>query len=296
MQSLNTAQLNFGNESLLILNFALAIIMFGVALGISLNDFKELAKNPKAVILGVVSQFLLLPLCTFLLVLILKPEPSIALGMILVAACPGGNISNFMTHLAKGNSALSISLTAIASVSAILMTPLNFQFYASQYAPTAELLKSININPSDLLDILILILGIPLILGMWLRHQNEKLAKQLSNLLKPLSIIIFLLFVILAIAKNVDVFTQYIHHVLTIGIVHNLMALLLGFLLAKLFALSVRDRRCLSIETGIQNSGLGLVIVFSFFADLGGMAIMVAFWGIWHVVSGLGLALHWSKT
>ena len=295
MQSLDTAQLNFSNESLLLLNMALAIIMFGVALGISLNDFKELAKNPKAVILGVVSQFILLPLQTFLLVCLLKPEPSIALGMILVAACPGGNISNFMTHLAKGNSALSVSLTAIASVSAIVITPFNFQFYATHYAPTAELLKTINLSPSDLVEILIIILGMPLVLGMWLRNKKKDFAIKLSNILKPISIIVFMIFVLIALAKNIEAFKNYIHYVFALGITHNLMALLLGFLLAKFFALSLKDTRCLTIETGIQNSGLGLVLVFSFFSDLGGMAIMVAFWGIWHIVSGLGLAMYWAK-
>lgn len=295
MQSLNAAQLNFDNDGLLLLNIALAIIMFGVALGISLDDFKGLAKNPKAVILGIVSQFLLLPLFTFLLVLLFKPEPSIALGMILVAACPGGNISNFMTHLSKGNAALSVSLTAIASVLAVVMTPLNFQFYASHYSPTAELLKAINLNPADLLEILLIILGIPLILGMWLRNKKMNLAIKLSNLLKPVSIILFLIFVIIAFSKNIDVFKNYIHYVLALGIIHNVLALALGYFIARLFTLSIKDTRTLTIDTGIQNSGLGLVLVFSFFADLGGMAIMVAFWGVWHIVSGLSMAMYWSK-
>ncbi len=224
MHSLDTAQLNFSNESLLLLNMALAIIMFGVALGISLDDFKELAKNPKAVLLGVFSQFILLPLLTFVLVLLIKPEPSIALGMILVAACPGGNISNFMTHLAKGNSALSVSLTAIASISAIVMTPFNFQFYASHYAPTAELLKTINLNPSDLLEILIIILGMPLVLGMWLRNKKKDFAIKLSNILKPISIIVFIIFILIALVKNSEAFKNYIHYVFALGITHNLMA------------------------------------------------------------------------
>ena len=295
MQSLNAVQLNFNNDSLLLLNIALAIIMFGVALGISVDDFKELANNPKSVILGVFSQFILLPLLTFLIVVTLKPEPSIALGMILVAACPGGNISNFMTHLAKGNSALSVSLTALASVLALFMTPFNFQFYASQYAPTAELLKTVNLNPRDLLEILILILGIPLLLGMWLRSKKKELAITLSNLLKPISIILFLVFVIIAFSKNLDVFNNYIQHVLALGILHNLIALTLGYSIAKLFSLPVEERKTLTIETGIQNSGLGLVLVFGFFDGLGGMAIMVAFWGIWHIISGLGLALFWAN-
>lgn len=295
MQSLNAAQLNFDNQGLLLLNIALAIIMFGVALGISLDDFKQLALHPKAVILGFISQFILLPLLTFLLVLIVKPEPSIALGMILVAACPGGNISNFMTHLANGNTALSVSLTALASVLALIMVPLNFQFYASQYMPTAELLKEVSLNPKDLFEILILILAVPLVLGMWLRSKKRVLAINISNLLKPISIVLFLVFVIIAFSKNIDVFKNYIHHVLALGILHNLSALALGYFLARIFTLSRKDTKTITIETGIQNSGLGLVLVFTFFDGLGGMAIMVAFWGIWHIISGLSLALFWAK-
>ena len=295
MQSLNAVQLNFNNESLIFLHIALAIIMFGVALGITVDDFKELAKHPKSVILGTVSQFLLLPLITFIFIIVVKPEPSIALGMILVAACPGGNISNFMTHLAKGNSALSVSLTALASIMALVMTPLNFQFYASHYAPTAELLKTLNLNPRDLIEILIMILGVPLVLGMWLRSKKRELALSISNFLKPISIIVFLIFVIIAFSNNIDAFQNNIQYVFALGVAHNLIALALGYFLAKLFSLSIRDRKSLTIETGIQNSGLGLVLVFSFFDGLGGMAIMVAFWGIWHIISGLSLALFWAK-
>jgi len=295
MQTLHTVQLNFDNDSLFLLNIALAIIMFGVALGISVEDFQRLGKHPKSVVLGLVSQFLILPLLTFLLVTILKPEPSIALGMILVASCPGGNISNFMTHLAKGNAALSVSLTALASTMALLLTPFNFQFYASLYSPTAELLKVVNLNPFELFKVVILILGLPLVFGMWVRSKNKKFAIKFSNLLKPISIFIFLIFVIIALLNNLTAFTQYINHVLVLGIVHNLLALIAGYAVAKLFSLSFRDTRTLTIETGIQNSGLGLLLIFSYFDGLGGMAIMVAFWGIWHIVSGLSLALYWAK-
>jgi BASS family bile acid:Na+ symporter len=115
MQELDKVQINFDYNSLWVLNLALAVVMFGVALGITFDDFKQLLKQPKLVLIGVLLQFVLLPLVTFLLVILIKPQPSIALGMFMVAACPGGNISNFMTHLAKGNTALSVSLTAFAT-------------------------------------------------------------------------------------------------------------------------------------------------------------------------------------
>lgn len=295
MQELDDVKINFDSNGLWVLNLALAVVMFGVALGISLKDFKVLLKQPKAVLVGVFSQFILLPLLTFCVVYIVKPQPSIALGMMMVAACPGGNISNFMTHLAKGNTALSVSLTAFATFVAIFMTPFNFQFYGGLYEPTAQILKDVELNLFDLVKLVLLILGLPLILGMLIRYYNVSLAKRLSKFLKPFSIVIFAAIVIIAFSKNISVFNTYIHHVLLLGISHNILAILLGFLLAKAFKLSFANQKTLAIETGIQNSGLGLLLIFSFFNGLGGMAILAAFWGIWHIISGLLLATYWSK-
>lgn len=295
MQELDSVKINFDSTGLWVLNIALAVVMFGVALGITIDDFKRLLKQPKLVLVGVLSQFVLLPLLTFGLVILIKPQPSIALGMIMVAACPGGNISNFMTHLAKGNTALSVSLTAFATFLAIVMTPFNFEFYGNLYPPTAQLLKTVAIAPLDLVKVVLMILGLPLFLGMLLRHKNEGLALKLSKLLKPLSIVVFVGIVVIAFSNNIDVFNNYIHHVLYIGIVHNILAILLGFVVAKLFRLSFVNQKTLAIETGIQNSGLGLLLIFTFFNGLGGMAILAAFWGIWHIISGLLLAAFWSR-
>ncbi|MFL0353580.1 bile acid:sodium symporter family protein [Xanthomarina sp. GH4-25] len=294
MLELDDVKINFDNQSLWVLNIALAVIMFGVALGIKTDDFKRLFKQPKLVLIGVLLQFILLPLLTFLLILIIKPQPSIALGMMMVAACPGGNISNFMTHLANGNSALSVSLTAFATFIAVFMTPFNFQFYGYLYEPTSLLLKEVQLDPFELLKLVILILGIPLILGMIFRAKNEKLAILISKRLKPLSIIVFVLIVILAFSKNIDVFNAYAHHVIGIGILHNFLAILLGFTVARAFNLSLENQKTLAIETGIQNSGLGLLLIFTFFNGLGGMAILAAFWGIWHIISGLVISYYWS--
>lgn len=295
MLELDDVQIHFSSQGLMVLNIALAVVMFGVALGITLEDFKNLIKNPKLILLGVVSQFILLPLVTYGIIVLINPKPSIALGMMMVAACPGGNISNFMTHLANGNTALSISLTAFATFLAMFMTPFNFQLYGNLYEPTAQILKTVELNPFELVKLVILILGIPLVLGMLVRSKNKTLAKKLSKLLKPLSIIVFIAIVIIAFSNNLDIFYDYIHHVLGLGIIHNLVAILLGFGVATVFGLSLRDKKTLAIETGIQNSGLGLLIIFTFFNGLGGMAIMAAFWGIWHIVSGLLLATYWSK-
>ncbi len=294
-QELDKVKINFDVDGLFFLNLTLAVIMFGVALDIKLSDFLRIFKNPKSVLVGVLSQFILLPAFTFLLVFIIKPIPSIALGMFMVAACPGGNISNFMTNYAKGNAALSVSLTAIATLFAIVMTPLNFQFWSGLYPPTSTIINSVSISPLEMVKVIFLLLGVPLILGMFVRHYFPRFAIKTSPYFKLGSIIFFLLLIVLALSKNTEIFIKYIHYVFLIVIGHNILALILGYNVARIAGLSKRNRRTLAIETGIQNSGLGLLLIFTFFDGIGGMAMLAAFWGIWHIVSGLVLATYWSK-
>ena len=294
-QELDTIILNFDSESLFFLNLTLAVIMFGVALNITISDFLRIVKNPKSILIGILSQFILLPAFTFLLVTIIQPLPSIALGMFLVAACPGGNISNFMTNYAKGNAALSVSLTAISTLLAIVMTPLNFQLWSGLYSPTSNLINTISLSPLEMVKVISLLLGVPLILGMLVRNYFPKFAIKTAPIFKIGSILFFIALIILALSKNIDIFKKYIHYVFIIVLVHNILALILGYSVASIAGLSKRNRRTLAIEAGIQNSGLGLLLIFSFFNGLGGMAILAAFWGIWHIVSGLTIAIFWSK-
>ncbi|WP_299526968.1 bile acid:sodium symporter family protein [uncultured Lutibacter sp.] len=294
-ENLDSLKINFNTEGLWVLNITLALIMFGVALGISINDFKLLFKSPKILFTGIISQFILLPLVTFFFIKLVNPMPSIALGMMMVAACPGGNISNFMTQMAKGNAALSVSLTAFATLVSLVMTPFNLHFYGNLYAPTAQILQNIELNAWELVKLVTLILGIPLILGMWVRKYKYKLADKLAKILKPVSLVIFMLFIVIAFYDNFNIFINYVHYVLILVIAHNILALLTGFYFAKAMKLSYKNQKTLAIETGIQNSGLGLLLIFSFFDGLGGMMLLVAFWAIWDIFSGLALASYWSK-
>ncbi|WP_373398644.1 bile acid:sodium symporter family protein [Algoriphagus halophilus] len=291
---LDSIQLNFSPQDLLLLNLALALIMYGVALDLRFEDFKYLVKNPKSFFLGVFSQFLLLPFLTWELVNIINPPPSVALGMFLVAACPGGNISNFLSNLAKGNTALSISLTGFSSLLSIISTPVNFAIWASLYGPTSSLLKEISLDFKDAFFTVALILGIPLLLGI-LTHQNApKFAEKASKILKPLSLLIFAAFIVIAFMGNLDLFLSYISLIFLWVLAHNFIALGAGFLTGKAFKLPLADIKTLTIETGIQNSGLGLVLIFTYFNGLGGMAFITAFWGIWHLISGITIATLWK--
>ncbi len=297
LESIDWIRLNFSPTGLFIMNVTIAFIMFGVALGIKLSHFKLVVQKPKSVVIGFISQFVLLPLLTFILILIIRPTPSVAMGMILVAACPGGNISNFMTSIAKGNVALSISLTAIATASAIFMTPLNFAFWGSLYTETANMVIPISINPIEMLKTVVILLGIPVVLGVLFSDQFPETTNKIMKPMRYISMTLFLGFVVAAFSSNFSYFLQYIHLIFLIVLAHNAMALLIGFGISTFFKLPRKDRRTLTIETGIQNSGLGLVLIFNpnLFDGLGGMAFIAAWWGIWHIVSGLAMSFFWSK-
>ncbi|WP_209330134.1 bile acid:sodium symporter family protein [Lunatimonas salinarum] len=295
LEELDQSVLNFSGDSLFFMNVSLAIIMFGVALDIRKTDFLYLAKAPKPFFLGILSQFLILPFLTFLLVSWIKPIPSVALGMFLVAACPGGNISNFLTNYAKGNTALSVSLTAFSTAVSIVLTPFNFALWASLYAPAAPLLAEISLDYGDVFQTVALILGVPLAMGMYVKHRLPLFAQKTSQVLKPLSIAIFGGIVLIAFYSNYDLFIKFIFLIFSWVFAHNAAALLTGFSLGKAFGLSLEDTKTLTIETGIQNSGLALVLIFTYFDGLGGMAIIAGWWGIWHIVSGLSIATLWKS-
>lgn len=293
---IDDAVLDFSAGSLTLLNAILAVVMFSIAIDLKLSDFKVLARSPKPVLVGLASQFLLLPALTYLLVIVAQPRPSVALGLILVAACPGGNISNFITHRAGGNAALSVSMTAIATVGAILLTPLNIAFWGSLYAPTAEILRATSIDPVSIAVTVGLMLVLPLVLGILLNARRPDLTRRIRRPLQWLSMAIFLAFIAIALASNWGLFLTFGTTIAGLVILHNALGLGGGYALATLTGLSPYDRRAVTIETGIQNSGLGLVLIFSFFGGLGGMAIVAGFWGVWHAISGLALASLMRRT
>jgi len=303
LQQLDHIRLNFNPDGLFALNITLGVIMFGISLGIKLSNFKKVITFPKPAIVGVVSQFVLLPLASFILVIVLQNHitQSVALGIILVASCPGGNISNFISSLAKANVELSVSLTAISTVLAVFMTPLNFAFWGGLYINytsseiASELLKPITIDGFQMFISVLTLLGIPLVLGMLFSWKFPKITQKIVKPIQNISVVIFMAFVVIAFIKNYDYFIQYIAWITIIVLLHNALALFTGFSIASIFGITRRNRRTITIETGIQNSGLALVLLFNpkiFDPDLplGGMLFIAAWWGIWHIISGLGLA------
>jgi BASS family bile acid:Na+ symporter len=288
-------RLNFNPQSLFALNVVIGLMMLGVALDLRLADFKRIFVAPKAPAVGLGAQFVLLPAFTFLLTLILRPSPSMALGMMLVAACPGGNLSNIMTYLAGGNAALSVSMTAVSTAAAVIMTPLNIALWGGLNPATAPILRRVSLDPADVFVAVFMILGIPLCAGMTLARIFPSLADRIRKPFRVVSFLIFMGFVGAALGANWQIFLRVIGLVVVGVFVHNALALSLGFGAGRLLGLESRDVRAVTIEVGIQNSALGLVLIFNFFDGLGGMAIVAAWWGIWHIIAGLTVALVWSR-
>jgi BASS family bile acid:Na+ symporter len=292
---IDTVQLNFDQSSLLLLNVLIGLMMLGMAMDLDVEDFRRLLRMPKPPAIGLISQFVLLPAFTFLLTLIIRPQPSIALGMILVASCPGGNLSNVMTYLAKGNTPLSVGMTAISTAAAIVMTPINLALWGSLNPDTEPILRQVSLSPLDLFVTIFVILGIPLVLGMAIARRYPTVAERVRGPFKVFSVAVFMGFVLVALANNWEAFVGYVGFVVLAVLVHNALAFVIGNSAARLARLDPRDRRAVTIEVGLQNSALALILTFNFFDGLGGMAVIAAWWGIWHIIAGLVLAGVWSR-
>lgn len=306
LEFLDHIRLNFSPTGLFALNVTIAFIMFGVALDIKWQHFKDVFLRPKSAIIGIISQFILLPAVTFGFIILLNPTPTVALGMILIAACPGGNISNFLSSMAKGNAALSVSLTAVSTLVAAFMTPFNFALWGKLYlnfyntAGAGTLLVPIEIDFLQMVQTVIILLGLPVIAGLTFSQYFPKLTYIIQKPIRQLSIIIFIGFVFVLLSANFTNFLKVIQVVFLIVLIHNALALSTGFAISSLFKLPQIDRRSITIETGIQNSGLALVLMFNpkIFPpelELGGMTVIAAWWGVWHIISGLGIAWLWSR-
>ena len=304
---LDDVRINFSAGGMHIVNIVLAFVMFGVALGLRAQMFKDILRNPKSAFVGFFSQSFALPAITFLLVILFNRwiTPMIAMGMILVSACPGGNISNFMSQYSKANTELSISLTAISTALSTIMTPFNFALWGGFYVTyvnkrAVDALQELHIDAFQMFETVFLLLGIPLILGILTVKFLPKLAEKLKKPMQYFSLLFFVIMVVMAFSNNMALFIKYIFYVFILVFVHNVLALSTGYGLATVFKLPDMDRRTLTIETGIQNSGLGLVLLFNpkIFPPemaIGGMLFITAWWAIWHIISGLSISFYWSR-
>lgn len=285
----------FNESSLTTLKIVIGLILFGIALDTDVEDFKAAARRPGTIAIGVAAQFIALPAITFLLTLALDLRGSVALGLILVACCPPGNVSNVLTHRAGGDVALSVSMTAVSNLLAIFLMPLNMAFWGGLHPSGSKLLEDISLSPVDMLLEIALVIGVPFVLGVGLARLVPRFAAAAHKVVGPVSFLGLAAIIVIGVAKNWDIFVHYIGVVLIAVMLHDALALLLGYAIGRATKLPPDSTKAMTFEVGIRNAGLGLLLVFTYFDGLGGMALVAAWWGIWDIVVGLAVATTWRR-
>lgn len=289
-------QLQFNPNQMVVLNWAMAFLMFSVALDVRFSDFKKVTKFPLSVAVGLLAQFLVFPLLTLGIIAVFQPPVSVAMGMVLVAMCPSGNMTNFLVHFAKANVPLSVTLNAIIILSATFITPAGFLFWSEFIPDSSALRQSFELEFLDMAVIIVELIVIPLLLGIWLNQNRPVFVSRIRAWAQRLSLLIFFTILALALMGNRENIVNYLGMIFVLVAVHNAVALANGYVLGTLFKLPELDRRTLAFEGGIHNTALGLLLIFKFFGGLGGMALIAAWWGIWDLITGMSLAYWWRKS
>lgn len=261
----------------------LGIIMFGMGLTLSLGDFKEVGKRPFEVLIGVMSQFIIMPLLAVLLTRIIPMSPEIAAGVILVGCCPGGTSSNVMTYLSKGDVALSVACTSVTTLTAPLVTPFLVWLFASQYLPVDATAMFISI-----LKVILL----PLALGFLMQRLLPSIVKSAVPVLPLVSVVGIVLIVAAVVGASKGAILQSGLMIFAVVVLHNGLGYLLGFFAAQASGLSLSKRKAIAIEVGMQNSGLGAALASSYFSPVA--AVPSAIFSVWHNISGALLANYFA--
>ncbi|NNU28760.1 bile acid:sodium symporter family protein [Isoptericola sediminis] len=293
--TIDDVAVNFSESSMVALSLVLALIMLGIALDTSPADFRVLRRAPRAAVLALAAQIVLLPAVTFLLTLLLGVQASIALGMILVACCPPGNVSQILTYRSGGNVALSVSLTAVGNALYLVAMPLNIALWGSLHPTGRDILAEVSLDPLEMMLDIVLIIGVPFALGLLVRTRWPAIAARAHRPVHVVSILALVGFVVAALAGNFAVFVAWVGVVLVAVFLHDAVALALGYAAARAGGLAVRERKAVTFEVGIRNAALGLGLVMTFFDGIGGMAVVAGWWGVWDIIAGLALATVWAR-
>ncbi len=278
-----------------ILMAVLMAMVYTVSLELRPADFRYVARHPLAVGIGLVAQFVLLPGATWLLTMALDLPPATEAAMMLVASCPGGALSNVVTAFGRGNLALSLSISAVSSLLALVLTPLSFTLMITANPDTAAWARSIAVDPFDLMLSLVLLLAVPMSAAMLTSRYAPQVVARIRKPLARISGVALGAFIALAVAAQWSLFVVELGRTLPIVILHNGSGLLLGWLAALAAKLAVADRRAVVIEAGMQNSGLALGIIAAQFGSDLSMVAVAGLWGVWHIVSGGTLACIWRR-
>ncbi|MDC2971192.1 bile acid:sodium symporter family protein [Candidatus Pelagibacter sp.] len=235
----------------------LALIMLGLGLGLKLEDFGRVLKTPKDFIVGFISQLIILPIVAYILILIFRAPPEIAIGVMIIAAAPGGVTSNIMTKFADGDVALSISLTAVISLLSIITVPLII-FTSAGFLGITEM--SQNISMTGIALKMFLVVTVPVILGMIIRKVAENFIASKVGIFNKLNIVLFVIFFFAAFYEEKDNLVSFIMQAGLITLILNVSMMVIAFYIAKAFTSGIKQMRCIALECGLQNGTLAIFV------------------------------------
>lgn len=262
-----------------LITYFLGIIMFGMGLTLTVDDFSQVAKKPWQVLLGIVAQFAIMPLLAVALVKIFNIDPLLALGVVLVGSCPGGTSSNVITYLARGDVALSVTITSITTLLAPLMTPLLLKLLASE---------NIDVSFYAMMMSIVNFVIVPIVLGLVVRIIMRSNVKYIMPVLPIISVFGIVMIVAIVVALNQARLQDTGLVILAIVILHNTFGYLFGYVVARIMGLGLAQRKAIAIEVGMQNSGLGAALANKHFDPI--VAVPSALFSVWHNISGAILA------
>jgi BASS family bile acid:Na+ symporter len=279
-------RLNINETSINVLKVIIAFLMYAIALELKLSDFKTLFAKPKALLVGLSLQFVFFPILTVLFIQLFDLRASIALGLIMIAASPIGNLANLMTTLAKGNLALSVGLTSFTNLISLITAPL-FIIYLGQFnEATAQYLKTIHLDQKEILEGVFIVLGIPVLLGMLTSYYRPRLATKIQQKMKKVSSAFLILFVLSALAVNFQHFLNHVKEIFSITFAYHLLTIVISIILLKITNINYTNVKSILITGIMKNSGLAFSLTLQFFPSLGGMALLVAFATISQLITG----------
>ncbi len=295
MADIDQIPFNFDPRIGMIVGIMVGFLVFAVSLDLTWEKLLSVLKRPKSPTIGLVAQFGVLPAIAFLAGLYLTDEPSIALGLLLVTCCPGGALSNYLTGVAKGDVATSISMTTISTLFSIVLTPVLFAFWASMNPSTLLALQNISMDPQRVIMTLLIMLFVPVTAGMLLRAKRPNTANRIRGVVRLIAGIVFAVIVAMLIGSNFKSLALLAQVALFPVLFTFVIAVGLGWGIGWISGLTAPERRAVAIEVAFQNVALAIGLGITFFPSLGGIAAVAILWGIVHLTLGFGLAIAWNR-
>ena len=292
---IDQASFNFSPTAGIAVAVMVGFLVFAVALDLTWEQFRRILRSPRAPLIGLVAQFIILPGVAFAFGRMMADTPSIALGLLLVTCCPAGALSNYLTGVARGSVATSVSMTAVSTLFSIVATPLLFGFWAAMNPATRAVLQKIEIDPRRVVMVLLIMLIVPVAAGMLIRARRPGTADRIRLWSRRVAGAVFAMVVAILLLGNLKVLGAFANSALPPVLLTFAVAAALGWSLARVSGLAAADRRAVTLEVAFQNVALAVGLAVAFFPTLTGVAITSILWGVVHLVFGFALAAIWAR-